>query len=216
MKLAILGATGPSGQALVQQSLEAGHEVLALVRNPDGISTKHEQLRVKKVDVTKEEDLAPFFKQCDAVMSCLGSRPSFLTTVTLYTDTTRAMVAAMRKTGVTRLVCMTAWGTKRKSSAEGEPWAIAWILRPLFLRQVLADMSRMEDYLLSECQDINYTVVRPPKLLNTEATGKDIKTNEGQFVPDARGGMPRADVARFMLQCLQSKEWDRKMIAVMI
>lgn len=34
MKVAILGATGPSGLQLVQEALERGHYVTALVRNP--------------------------------------------------------------------------------------------------------------------------------------------------------------------------------------
>jgi uncharacterized protein YbjT (DUF2867 family) len=34
MKLAIFGATGRTGRPLVQQALEAGHEVVALVRTP--------------------------------------------------------------------------------------------------------------------------------------------------------------------------------------
>ena len=46
MKLVILGATGPTGQHLVTQALEAGHEVTAVVRNPDKMKTTHDKLNV--------------------------------------------------------------------------------------------------------------------------------------------------------------------------
>ena len=46
MKLAVLGASGPTGQCVVTQALEAGHEVTAIVRNPAKMTTKHEKLQV--------------------------------------------------------------------------------------------------------------------------------------------------------------------------
>ena len=35
MKIAVLGATGPSGVQVVKEALERGHDVTAIVRNPD-------------------------------------------------------------------------------------------------------------------------------------------------------------------------------------
>lgn len=48
MKIAVLGATGPSGIQLVQEALERGHEVTAIVRNPEKMaeSVKDEKLKV--------------------------------------------------------------------------------------------------------------------------------------------------------------------------
>lgn len=36
-------------------------------------------------------------------------------------------------------------------------------------------MGEMEDYLNKECQDIDYTVVRPPGLTNQPSTGNNLK-----------------------------------------
>ena len=38
MKLVVLGATGPSGLQLVEESLDRGHEVSALVRDPSKLA----------------------------------------------------------------------------------------------------------------------------------------------------------------------------------
>ena len=51
------------------------------------------------------------------------------------------------------------------------PFSIEWILKPLFLKKVLNNMYEMENYLIAECQDINYTVVRPAGLANGDMTG---------------------------------------------
>ena len=53
MKLVILGATGPTGQHLVTQALEAGHEVTAIVRNPDKMKTTNDKLKVSYTENTK-------------------------------------------------------------------------------------------------------------------------------------------------------------------
>jgi len=46
MKIAVLGATGPSGVQVVKEALARGHDVTAVVRNPDKLTEKHEKLKV--------------------------------------------------------------------------------------------------------------------------------------------------------------------------
>lgn len=46
MKIAVLGATGQTGQYLVSQALQGGHVVTALVRNPGKMTEKHDNLKV--------------------------------------------------------------------------------------------------------------------------------------------------------------------------
>ena len=48
MKIAVLGATGPSGLQVVQEALERGHDVTAIVRDPDKLnrSVTHDKLKV--------------------------------------------------------------------------------------------------------------------------------------------------------------------------
>jgi len=46
MKIAVLGATGQTGQQLVNQALQQGHSVTAVVRNPEKLTVTHENLKV--------------------------------------------------------------------------------------------------------------------------------------------------------------------------
>ncbi|PIK35867.1 putative flavin reductase (NADPH)-like [Apostichopus japonicus] len=101
MKLAILGATGRTGVHLVEQALEEGHEVVAIVRTPSKVTTEHENLKVVSGDITSTASLKEHFEGCDAVVSCLGA--GTLRNVTLYSESIKIIVAAMRETSIKKL-----------------------------------------------------------------------------------------------------------------
>lgn len=56
------------------------------------------------------------------------------------------------------------------SSAPRVGFLANWILVPI-LRPMLTNMRQMETYLEATCPDINYTVVRPPRLSQAPKTG---------------------------------------------
>lgn len=214
MKLAILGATGPSGVQLVKEALERGHDVTAIVRNPDKLTEKHDKLKVVKANIFDSDSLEPHFQGQDAVLSCLGCGPSWfsLWTVTFYTDSAKPIVTALRRANVKRFIFMAAWYTKYSST---DPFMITWVIKPIFLGQVLKNMGEMEDYMEVECPDIEYTSVRPPQLTNTETTGATVLFHEGQRVPsEKRLVCCRRDAARFMLDAAESGNFKRKCIAI--
>ena len=55
---------------------------------------------------------------------------------------------------------------------EKGPFVMDWLIKPLLLKKVLRNMGAMESYLVENCPDINYTVVKPPGLSNAAKTGK--------------------------------------------
>ncbi|XP_072018855.1 flavin reductase (NADPH)-like [Amphiura filiformis] len=210
MKLVILGATGPSGQCLVMQALEAGHEVTAIVRNQAKITTKHEKLKVVEADIFSESSLQPHFEGQDAVLSCLGIHAGWLQPITFYSQSIQPIITAMKGSKVNRFLTMTTWCTK----SEG-PFIVKWIAKPLFLKYYCLDMGRMEDYLEQESADIKYTVVKPPNLTGNTISGAEIKSVEGQWVPGGRASnITRGDVAKFMLECLDTDQWDNKLVSI--
>ncbi|CAL8348152.1 unnamed protein product [Lota lota] len=212
MKIAVLGATGQTGQYLVSQALQSGHVVTAVVRNPGKITEKHENLRVVEADIFSADSLKTHFQDQDAVLSCLGFPTSLFSGVTGYTRSMSAVVSAMRDAKVGRLIAMTSWYTEPNSGAQS-PVMIRYLLLPL-IRSVLSNMHQMETA-LQELDDINWTVVRPPGLQNLPASAKEFMTHEGYFVPDASGSsVARGDVARFLLSLLHSNAWVKKGVAI--
>ncbi|XP_037536170.1 flavin reductase (NADPH)-like [Nematolebias whitei] len=216
MKIALLGATGQTGQHLVRQALEQGHTVTAVVRNPEKLVVHHDNLKVVKADIFSADSLRTHFKDQDVVMSCLGFPASFFSGVTGYTMSMSAVTGAMRQAQVTRLITMTSWYTEPNSGTQSS-YLIRFLLLPL-IRSVLNNMYEMECF-LQETEDVNWTVVRPPGLKNLPASAQEFLTHEGYFVPDrsgqpARSSVARGDVARFMLSLLNDDAWLKQGVAI--
>ncbi|XP_029294973.1 flavin reductase (NADPH)-like [Cottoperca gobio] len=216
MKIAVLGATGQTGQYLVNQALQQGHMVTAIVRNPAKLTVHHDNLKVVEADIFSADSLTTHFKGQDVIMSCLGFSFSFFSTVTGYTLSMNSMISAMREARVNKIITMTSWYTEPNSGAQS-PYLIRFILLPM-IRSVLTNMHEMEQF-LHKSEDINWTVVRPPGLKNLQASALEFMTHEGYFVPDGSGypvgsAVGRGDVARFMLSLLNSNAWVKKGVAI--
>ncbi|XP_069034415.1 flavin reductase (NADPH)-like [Embiotoca jacksoni] len=212
MKIAVLGATGQTGQYLVNQALQQGHTVTAIVRNPGKLTVHHDNLKVVEADIFSADSLKTHFKGQDVIMSCLGFPASLFSGVTGYTLSMSAMVSAMREARVNRIITMTSWYTEPNSGTQSS-YLIRFLLLPM-IRSVLKNMYDMEQF-LQKAEEINWTVVRPPGLKNLPATAQEFLTDGGYFVPDSSGQpVGRGDVARFMLSLLNSNAWVRQGVAI--
>jgi putative NADH-flavin reductase len=74
MNLLILGATGGTGKALVEQALQQGHIVTAFARDPSRMKTTHPNLRIVKGDILDYDSAETALRGQDAVLSALGVR----------------------------------------------------------------------------------------------------------------------------------------------
>src|SRR6185369_1650237 len=80
MKLTVFGATGAIGGLLIDQALDRGWHVTAVVRR--GIPRQHNRLTVVQVpDLTEVDALRPAVEGREAVVSGIGPRSSKYTTV---------------------------------------------------------------------------------------------------------------------------------------
>ncbi|XP_067894876.1 flavin reductase (NADPH)-like [Heterodontus francisci] len=118
MKLSVLGATGQTGQFLVRQALEQGHVVKAVVRTPSKLTIQHDNLKVVEANIFSADSLVEHLTEQDVIMSCLGFPISIFSRVTGYTESIKAIVAAMRAAKVTQIIAMTSWYTKRCKRSE--------------------------------------------------------------------------------------------------
>ena len=156
MIISVLGATGATGQHFLRQALEAGHTVRALVRNAaklDAAFQAHENLIVvPDIDIFSVDSLEKGFDGVDAVVSCLGTRPTLMPwgqEITFHSESIKPIVDAMRKCNVGRIVAMTSMFTDDDPSYG---FFVRWILKPLFIGRNLDDMARMENFLEEQCQ----------------------------------------------------------------
>jgi putative NADH-flavin reductase len=211
MKLTIVAATGGIGRQLLDQALAAGHEVTAVVRNPNKLPGR---VRAVAVDLAAAdpEALESAVRGADAILSGLGPRSSVEAGVAARG--TRAIVEAMTATRVRRIVVVSAApiGTVpspgRPSPPRHDPgdgFLMRHLLGPLTkaaLRTHYADLAVMEDLLRDS--GLDWTVIRPPRLTDKPLTGA-YRTAYGQ---NLRRGIlvPRADVAHLMLRVLDQPQ----------
>jgi putative NADH-flavin reductase len=198
MRLTVFGATGGTGIELVRQALEEGNDVTAVVRDPARLAVPvHDRLRVVTAAATDPVAIAPAVEGADAVLSSLGHRGGGPTTI--CEDGTRAIIEAMGKEGVRRLLVVSAAGLV---ADRGDGLFVRHVVKPMILQPLLrngfADKRRCEDEV--RASDLDWTIVRPPQLTDKEATGRyrmatDISLRGGRTIS-------RADLAAGLLGLL--------------
>jgi putative NADH-flavin reductase len=220
MKLTIFAATGGIGRHVLDQAVAAGHDVTAVVRNPNKLSGR--AVRVVTADLAAADPAAlqSAVQGADAVLSGLGPRSK--SEAGIASQGTRAIVAAMQATGVRRIVVVSAApiGTVPSPGRPtpprhdpGDGFLMRHLLAPLTkaaLRQPYADLALMEDLLRDS--GLDWTVVRPPRLTEGPLTGA-YRTAYGQ---NLRRGIlvSRADVAQLMLGVLERPETIEQAIGI--
>lgn len=200
MKLTILGATGRTGQELVEQALEAGHEVVAYVRNPAKLTQEHANLRAVTGDLEDEAALREALHGADAVLSGLGpvgNKPDYVLG--------RGMphvVAAMQAEGVSRIVLSTGAGVRMPGDTPGLFDRFMGFLLNTFAKHVLEDSRRMVTAVVES--DLAWTIVRVPVLNDNPATGN---VRVGMVGQGTGTKLSRADMAAFMLEQVESDKY---------
>lgn len=204
MRLVVLGATGGTGAEVVRQGLARGHELVVLARRPEAVAAKHERLRVVRADATDEGALAAGLEGAEVVISALGApqrdmlRPA---PITLYTESGRALLAAMAKRGPDRLVAVTSGGVEHEDPSFG--WFYRWVLKPLLLERAYRDMRAFED--LVRASGLRWTLARPVQLTDDPATGR-FRVSP-RFSPPGGSVLRRADLAAFLLDAAEQGTW---------
>jgi putative NADH-flavin reductase len=219
MKLTIFAATGGIGRQILELAVAAGHEVTAVVRNPFMLSR---EVRAIAADLAAPDQAAleSAVEGARAVLSALG--PVTSSDAGIASRGTKAIVRAMQATGVRRLVAVSAAPISTVPSPgrqnppkhdRGDGFFMRHLLSPLMkaiLRRHYDDLARMEDVLRES--DVEWTIVRPPRLTDTPWTGK-YRTALGQ---NLRRGLhiSRADVADLMLRVLGQPDTIRQAVGV--
>jgi uncharacterized protein YbjT (DUF2867 family) len=212
-RLCVVGATGRTGRDVVVEAASRGIEVRAFAR-----SVRQQGLPPGAVavpgDATRPDDVLRALDGVDAVIVALSMvRTSdnpwarITTPRDLHRRAADALVAGARSAGVRRYVAVSAQGV-------GPSW---WRAGYAFLALVHAsnvgvayrDLARAERILAAS--DLDWTVVRPTRLTNAPAgpvrSGPDLVTWSTSSVP-------RASVARFLVDCATSEDGSRQALTV--
>jgi nucleoside-diphosphate-sugar epimerase len=166
MKIVAFGANGQTGRLLVRQALDDGHDVVAVTRNPVSFPVSDARLHVVGADVHDASALRSVVDGADAVVSTLGV-PMSAHHIDVYSTGATNIVAAMRATGIRRLVVVSSTAVDHYPGRTGTPCALR-LIEPL-LKKTLGkttydDQRRMEAIVGDSGLDV--TIVRPSGLFD--------------------------------------------------
>jgi len=204
MKLVVFGSNGQTGIQVVLQALDRGYEVTAVARNPSTIGIQNPLLAVKKGDLFDLSSVELAVENQDVVISSVGSggfRQSRRST-TVYSQGIGNIIEAMKRKEIKRLMVVTSGGVEDDPA---EPFFYKRIIKPV-IRETYKDMQRLET-IIKKC-DLDWTVIRPPLLLNKPRTG--IYRTSLNLMPANGSAISRADLAEFILNQVGSDEFIHK------
>jgi putative NADH-flavin reductase len=202
LRLFILGATGGTGRALVDQARERGHAVTAFVRLPQRLGAPRPGVIVRQGDPRSVAQLSAALAGHDAVLSALG--PPGPGRTTILRECARSTVAAMQVAGVRRLLVVSA------AILFEDAGILFAVLRRILLRNVAEDSLEMERVVMAS--GLDWTIARPPKLTNGPLT-EHYQVENGRM-PQGRISISRADVAHFLLGELEGEAHARQIIGM--
>jgi uncharacterized protein YbjT (DUF2867 family) len=206
MKVLVLGGTGGTGRLIVRDAMAKGHSVVALVRAKTRSDLSGAELI--EGDVRDEATLVRALVGCDAVVSALGTGVGFRD-VDLLTVATRALVAAMTRTGVHRLICISALGVGDSRGHGG--FVFDQLFQPLLLGPAYKDKDRQEAAI--RASSLDWVVVRPAMLTNDPPRGR---VRVSADLAGIKGGkISRADVAQFVVEQLTNDTWLRRIPVIL-
>lgn len=203
MKIIVFGATGGTGQFVVEQGIESGFEVTAFVRHPKKLSLSHINLNVVQGDAFNETDVSVAIAGHDAVVSCLGSSKGMKKSTELQ-KMAKNIATGMKVHDVNRIIYVASAGI------HNELTGISGRIVSMLLKNPLIDHRAAFEEI--KAQGLNYTIARPMSLSNRQVTGEYREAETG--VPPKASSIPRADVAHFIIKALKDSNYGQTSIGL--
>jgi nucleoside-diphosphate-sugar epimerase len=191
MRVVIAGGHGKIALILERLLAEAGHEPIAIVRNPDHrpeVDATGAVAVVLDLEEASVDEVGLVLKNADAAVFAAGAGPgsSAARKFTVDRDAAILLADAAEAAGVPRLVVISAINTDRFDPTSDDVFQ-------LYLR------AKSEADASVRARDLDWTIVRPGGLTNEPGTGC---VRAGLTVP--RASIPRADVAATIAALLES------------
>lgn len=200
MRMTVFGATGAIGRRVVERALATGHEVHALVRDP--AKALEPGVSITVGDLTDVQAVARAVEGSDAVIWAVGASQNRPDQVDLFESGARNLVAAMNRHGVRRLVALSGAGITVDGERKPLMGKVLSAAVGLIVRHVVE--SKRREYLVFRDSGLDWTLVRPPRVVKGEPTGRSVSgpTLAGRQVTEG-------DLADFMVGQLADRSYLR-------
>jgi uncharacterized protein YbjT (DUF2867 family) len=200
MKVFVAGATGATGQRVIQVLCDRQIAVRALVRDLEKARlTLPASVELVQGDVSSADALAIALGDCDAIICATGAKPSFDPTGPYQVDClgTKNLVNAAKSRGVEKFVIVSSLCVSKLF----HPLNLFWLV--LYWKQ------QGEDYLKNS--GLTYTIVRPGGLKNDQTAGPLVMSKADTLF---EGSIPRQKVAEVCVEALFQPAAHNKVVEI--
>lgn len=214
-KVLVVGATGGTGRATIDELVKAGHRVTAFSRRADALADTSELVAAFNGDATNPADMDRAVAGHDAVIVTLGITENPLrvrlfgaarTPLDVRSAGTRNVIAAMRKHGVRRLVVLTSFGV---GETRGNLLLLERLFFSLLLKPQIADTEVQE----LEVRDsgVDWVLARPVHLTDDDSDEMPFTSTDGQV---RERKISRKGVARFLARAVGRADYVGQTVAL--
>jgi putative NADH-flavin reductase len=144
-KVLVIGASRGIGLETVRAAVHAGHSVRALARSAESITIPDAGLEKISGDALDSDTIRNALKDVNVVVQTLGvdiSPRAIFERTTLFSQSTRILVDAMKAAGVRRLIAVTGLGAGDSRGHGGLLYDA--VVFPLLLKRVYDDRPRLD------------------------------------------------------------------------
>ena len=215
MKILLLGATGRTGQLVLEKALDKGYQVNCLSRNSQRIVPKR-GLKVFEGNPINIADLEEAISDCDSVISVLNiSRKTdfpwskLKTPKTYISDVMKLLIPLAERRNIKRFSVCSAWGVS-ETKDEIPKW-FKWFIDNSNIGMAYQDHERQEKIIMGSALD--WTIVRPVGLTNSKSTEEIKESFDNSPKPSLL--ISRQSLAEYLVESLDRTDllWQKVVIS---
>jgi uncharacterized protein YbjT (DUF2867 family) len=215
LRILVVGATGGTGRATIEELVEQGHRVTAFSRHADALAGTSELVTAFSGDATNPTDLDKAVPGHDAVIVTLGIAENPFrvrlfgtarTPMDVRSAGTRNVIAAMRKHGVRRLVVQSSYGV-------GETRDKLRFVDGLFFSLLLKpqiDDTEVQELEVRE-SGVEWVLAQPVHLTDEDVAEMPFASMDGEV---REWKISRKGVARFLARAAQASDYVGQSVAL--
>jgi hypothetical protein len=200
MKIALIGATGRAGSEILKELVRRGHEITAIVRNPEKVQAQV-NVTPRKGDVFDRDGLAALVKGHDAVIS----------SVHFLQSDPRKLIDAVKASGVKRYLVVGGAG-----SLEVAP-GVTLVSTPEFPAAYKDEATKGGEFLalLRQETDLDWTFLSPSALFFDGPRTGTFRLGKDQLLANEKGScISFADYAIAMADEIEKPAHSRQRFTV--
>lgn len=204
MNILILGGTGRVGSHIVSFALQDKHQVTTLVRTPEKLQRKDENLTILQGNVLNKDDISRAMRGMDVVISALNTDGGNTLSVSMP-----LIIEAMENEGIKRIITV---GTAGILQSRVSPDVLRYQSSESKRKITRAAEEHHKVYDLLQQSNLEWTIVCPTYLPDGERVGN--YRIERNFLPENGVKISVPDTAEFTFSQITNSDFIRTRVGI--